>query len=218
MSSRVGGEGIPPPPEDRILAPLIEVWKSGRKLVRCHSVRFGATEFNPGIGSGRFHPVWSSEGGGVPTLYAADSIDGALSETVFHGIPFGGAGKVLRRSVLLPMVVSTLAARRPLRLAQLHGYGLRRLGIGRRDLLESEAVAYPATRLWAQALHQSDETLDGLVWVSRQYDTSLALVLFGDRVRRAELEIAESPLPLHLGPGWSWIARSAEKAGITLLE
>lgn len=218
MSTRTGAEGIPRPPENLPLEPLFEVWKSGRPFVRCHSVRFGATEFNPGIGSGRFHPVWGWDGGGVPTLYAADSIDGALSETVFHGIPYEGVGKALRRSVLLPMVVSTLAASRDLKLVQLHGYGLRRLGISRRDLIESEAGAYPTTRLWAQALHRSEESLDGLVWVSRQYDTSRALVLFGDRVRRADLDVVESPLPLHLGPGLGWITEAAEKAGITLLE
>src|SRR6185295_9678942 len=79
-----------PPPTDRLLDPLIEVWEADHRWVRCHNVRFGASEFNPGLGGGRFHPFEGPDGGPVPTLYGASSVDGALSETVFHAVPLRG--------------------------------------------------------------------------------------------------------------------------------
>jgi len=114
------------------------------------------------------------------------------------------------------MVLSTLSARRDLRLARLHGHGLRRLEVGRRELLDSEADGYSATRLWAQALHRCQ--VDGLVWVSRLHDTSRALILFGDRVDRRDLEVVEAPLPLFFPPGFLEVQRAAEESGITVLE
>jgi hypothetical protein len=189
----------------------------GRPWHRCHNVRFGATEFNPGLGNGRFHPFRSPEGELVPSLYGASTIDGALSETVFHAVPLRGGIRVVRSSSLLPMVVSTLAATRDLVLAQLHGYGLHRLGVSRAELLDSDADHYSSTVLWAQALHRCRVRIDGLVWVSRLHDTSFALVLFGDRVRREELEVVKPSLPLSMGPGLKTLRRAAEQAGFTLL-
>lgn len=184
---------------------------------RCHDIRFGATEFNPGLGQGRFHPIRRPDGAIVPTLYGSDTFDGALSETLFHGVPVRGPGRAIPRTALLALVVSTVAPRRDLALAQLHGHGLRRLGVSRRELIESEADQYPATRRWAEALYRGLGKLDGLVWVARQHDTSRALVLFGDRVGRGDLEVVEPPLPLAWGPGFDEVQRAAEEAGILVI-
>ena len=59
---------------------------------------------------------------------------------------------------------------------------------------------------------------DGLVWVSRQHDDAYALVLFGDRVARRELVVAEAPLPLYQGPGYQAVQGAAERAGIAIIE
>lgn len=90
--------------------------------------------------------------------------------------------------------------------------------MGLRSLIESDAARYGETVRWAQALHACEERVDGLVWVSRQYDTAFALVLFGDRVFRKDLEIAEPPLPLYVGPAFDGLQEAAEQAGITVLE
>ncbi|HYN21423.1 MAG TPA: RES family NAD+ phosphorylase [Thermoanaerobaculia bacterium] len=185
--------------------------------MRCHDSRFGATEFNPGAGRGRFHPFRNPAGLGVPTLYGSDSLDGALSETVFHAVPMRGPGRAIERSALKAMLVSVLTCARDLQLAQLHGYGLRRLEVSRTELIESDADHYQKTVSWVQALHASDPRIDGLIWVSRQHDTSFALVLFGDRVRRKDLSIAEPPVPLYVYPGFEWVNRAAEQAGIAIL-
>ncbi len=186
--------------------------------MRCHDGRFGATEFNPGFGAGRFHPFDDGRGRAVPTIYGASSFDGALSETLFHDVPLGGGFRIVERSALRPLLISVVGARRPLRFAQLHGFGLSRLGVRRVDLIESEASSYRATAAWASALHASSERFDGLVWISRQHDTSRAVVLFGDRVERRDLEMVDAPMPLYLGAGYLRVLEAAEAAGITIVE
>jgi hypothetical protein len=186
--------------------------------VRCHDSRFGATEFNPGLGHGRFHPFTDAKGEAVPTLYGASTLEGALSESVFHNVPLRGPLRSIRRSVLRPMQISTLAPRRPLSLVQLHGFGLRRLGISRSDLVEAEVESYARTAAWAGAFHAWNNEVDGLVWVSRLHDTAFALVLFGDRIARADLEVVEPPLAIFLGEGFARVEDAAEKTKITILE
>jgi len=150
----------------------------------------------------------------VPVLYGSAALDGAFSETLFHSVPVRGPKRAVRRGSLKSMLISTLAATRELMLAQLHGYGIGRLGISRGELIETGPNRYSQTVLWAQALHACNQRIDGLVWVSRQHDTSLSLVLFGDRVRRAELAIVEPPLPLYPESGFAMVQEAAEKAGI----
>lgn len=207
---------LPAPPGPSGLSPLLLSWESERSFVRCHDVRFGATEFNPGHGRGRFHPFVDGSGNVVPTLYAADRLEGALSETIFHDIPVRGEGKRLRRVRFDPFLVSSLACERELTLVQLHGYGLSRIGVSRAELIETEADGYAGTVAWARALHAADARIDGLLWVSRQHDESHALVLFGDRVQRSDLRVVKSPLPLGFGEGLSAVEHAAEQAGILL--
>ncbi len=201
----------------RDLDPLIHLWQRGSPLLRCHDSRFGATEFNPGLGAGRFHPLVAGDGEPIPTLYGSGSFAGALSETVLHDVPIRGPHRWVRQSRLLPLMVSTLAPGRDLRLVQLHGLGLRRLRVARVELIESTAGDYPRARRWAEALHRCDARPDGLVWVARQHDTSLAVVLFGDRVDRGDLDVVEPPLPLVWGPGLERVRQTVEAADISLI-
>jgi hypothetical protein len=116
------------------------------------------------------------------------------------------------------MLVSTIAARRNLALVQLHGHGLTRLGISHAELIDSEARRYSRSVAWAAGLHARLHKVDGLVWVSRKFNTSFALVLFGDRVDRGDLEVVDPPLPLFLGAGYAEVQRIAEQAGILILD
>ncbi len=208
---------MPAPSDLGDLDPLIHVWKRAFPLLRCHDSRFGATEFNPGLGNGRFHPLTTVGGGNVPTLYGSDTFDGALSETVFHNVPIRGPGRGVRQETLRTLMVSTLAPARDLRLGQLHGYGLRRMRLSRNELIGSEAAHYAETRAWGEALHRCAAEVDGLVWVSRQHDTSFAMVLFGDRLRRDELDVIEPPLPVAWGPGLDRLFQAADKADILVM-
>lgn len=196
----------------------METWPSGGEIIRCHDSSFGATEFNPGVGHSRFHPFQDSRGVVVPTIYGSNTLDGSFSESIFHNVPLRGPGKSIRRSALTPIQVSTIAARRNLTLVQLHGHGLNRLGVSRAELIDSTARQYARTASWAAVLHARKRDADGLVWVSRKHDTSLALVLFGDRVARGDLEVVKSPLPLFSGAGYDEVKRAADRAGITILD
>jgi hypothetical protein len=150
-------------------------------------------------------------------MYAADRIEGALSETVFHDVPVRGSLKIVRRERLRPLGISILSPRRDLSLLQLHGFGLRRLGVSREELIASEAVQYSRTVLWARALHACRREADGLVWVSRQHDSSLCLVLFGDRVSVADLRVSRHPRSLGT-KAFELVEVAAEAAGILIVD
>jgi RES domain len=214
VSSRAA---VPDPPPVAELDPLIHDSASGTPIVRCHNKRFGAIEFNSTASPGRFRPV-RRRGRIVGTLYGADDDAGAISETAFHDVPVEVERPLVRLSALAPLVVSTVAARRALRLASLHGHGLRRLGATRAQLIDSEADKYPALAAWGQALHDCPAEPDGLAWRSRHYDDAYAVLLFADRVPRRELEVLVPPLPLVVGRGRERLFELAERAGITLVD
>jgi len=208
---------VPAPPDPSALNPLIHEWETGRAIVRCHDTRFGATEFNRTASEGRFRPVRNGTRI-VGTVYGAQDDAGAIAESVFRPVPVGPAVRQVGRARLAPIMISTLANSRPLRLASLHGNGLRRVGASRVQLIDSEADDYPALAAWGQALHDCPAKPDGIVWRSRHYDDSYTFVLFGDRVRRRELQIVEPPLPLAVGRGLERVMELAEQADITIVD
>lgn len=118
------------------------------------------------------------------------------------------------------MVLSTLTPTRSLRLVELHGAGLGRLNLTHGELIETGAKQYPRTALWGQALHDADVNFDGLVWRSRQFNDSFALMLWGDRVDRFT-DLAPhpgvAPVPLYAGDGFETVRELAEAAAITIV-
>jgi len=150
-------------------------------------------------------------------LYGASDVDGALSETVFHDVPVRGTKRVLYRKLLHRLIVA-LVPDRDLTLVDLTSDGLRRLGVTREELIASDSRSYPDTASWARALHAHPKHVDGLLWVPRQRDTSLAIVLFGDRVPVTNLAVApdEVPLTLGFGRGLEIVCEVANRAGITI--
>jgi hypothetical protein len=208
---------VPAPPEPGTLDPLITVWPAGKRMERCHPSTFGATEFNPRAGTpGRFRPIRAGKRV-VPTLYAADEVPGAISETLFHDVPVDSPNKRVRTSRFETVLLSTISPKRDLRLIRLHGHGFHRLRVGRAKLIESEADCYPELAPWGQALHDCPADPDGLLWRSRHYDDARACLLFGDRVGRRELEVVAPSLPLAVGRGRELLDELAEDAQITLI-
>ncbi|MGB9306727.1 MAG: RES family NAD+ phosphorylase [Mycobacterium sp.] len=160
----------PPVPFD----PATATVAPGHLLYRVLSATRTATDFNPGFGSptrfGFFgKPV-------VPVLYAADTEDAAIAETLLHDVPIEGG--TLPYDQYATKVLVRLKVTRRLRVAVLHGTGLRRLKVTAADLTASPASSYGSTVRWARAAH--DIGLDGLVWMSRQCNDAKAYVFFGD--------------------------------------
>ena len=137
----------------------------------------------------------------VPVLYAADTEQGALAESLLHDVPTTGGR--LTYDAYADSVMGRLAVRRALRLASLRGLGLRRLGVSARELTDTEASEYPRTVAWAAAAHTAG--FDGLAWTSRLCNDTRAVVLFGDRCGDA---ISQDPTYGRLfesGPGLDWL-------------
>jgi len=104
-------------------------------------------------------------------------------------------------------------------LGVLHDDGLRRLGLRNNQLIDTEAREYPDTVKWARELHAIDEPgLDGLVWMSRQFNSGRAFVLFGDRVVQDDLIVSPrfDSVPSASGFGLLELVRAAARAGVTL--
>ena len=164
---------------------------------RVHPKAYGSTEFNAsGGGNARFSPIHTPAGEIIPTIYGGSSFTCALMETAFHDVPYSKGPKRFSKARLDPLVHSTVITRRPLRLVDLSSIALRRLGITRKELIDTEADQYPHTRVWAEAIYAQDASADGLRWTSRQDDTSWAILLFGDRISRTDLVAAPAPRAL----------------------
>lgn len=179
------GRTVPEPPNP--FDPLLESLPVDTRIFRVHEPRLpdgtanDGTLFNPGFGSAL---RWSFFGDPVvPVHYSAASPEAAVHESILHDAVAHGH---LPRSRWIGKVLTPLVARRELQLAQLHSDGLRRFNIHARDLTDSDSSQYPFTVQWAQAAHAAGA--DGVVWMSRQLNSTRAYCLFGDRVAPGDLE------------------------------
>lgn len=191
-------DGSTQPPHAGSLKITMYPLTKGTLLHRIHHQQYMADQFNPGLrGNARFSPIKNAAGDPIPTLYAGMTKSCAMMETIFHDVPFTPGFKTYDKSKLEGQVHSTLKVIRELELVDLTSVALRKLGISRKQLIDTEKDRYPTTRLWAEKLYQQCPTAQGLVWISRQDDTARAMVLFGDRIPPQSLSPAtESSLSL----------------------
>lgn len=185
------------------LQATITSWGKGENIFRVHPDKYGSAQFNLSVnGDARFSPLVNTAGVVIPTLYAGTTLDCALMETVFHDVPFAKALKMWSKSThVAGMVYSQLTFSRNLALIDLTAIHLRKLGISRKDLIESDGRQYPKTRAWALALHDQYPNAEGLTWTSRQADPARAIVLFEDRLNGPALVVSEAPVSLLLSDG-----------------
>lgn len=165
----------------------ITIWKKGLEIHRVHSDAYQAEQFNPGVGNARFSPISDTNGISIPTLYGGASFACAARESFFHDVPYVAGLKTVEKNRLDHRTYSVIVLSVDLKLVDLSTIPLRKLGIERKDLIDTEKDRYPDTRLWAEAIHAQHPDVHGLYWVSRQDDTSRALMLFGDRINPANL-------------------------------
>ena len=92
---RIDWMSIQKPPVTLLQLNVVSL-NTGALLHRVHDRNCGAYTFNPFKGSPtRFAPIYDSAGNCVPSLYAADTLEAAIHETIFHDIP----AKAKRKSV-----------------------------------------------------------------------------------------------------------------------
>ena len=175
----------------------LQAWGNDQTVYRVHPDIYPPDQFNPSsLGSARFSPLTIS-GSVIPTLYAGTTLNCALMETVFHDVPYAAGPKMLSKARhVTGRSHSSLRFRTDLTLVDLSTVSLRRLGISRPELIDTDASHYGETRKWAVALHEQYPAAQGLKWTSRQDDTATALVLFGDRVDVSAFELTGGPVSL----------------------
>lgn len=142
------------------------------------------TLFNPGFGQ---RTRWAFFGDPtVPVWYAAASPEAAVHESIFHNAyPGLHIGRPLWETKVLTVVTTT----RDLRLVKFHSDGLRRFALHPRDLTDTDASTYPTTVKWASAAFHHGA--DGLAWMSRHFNTSLAVCLFGGPTGPSDLNVQQ---------------------------
>lgn len=165
----------PPSPFD----PEIEELPTGTALYRVYSNSRRATDFNAGIGAPTRFGFFGDPT--VPVMYAAATEVTAVCESLLHDVPVEGG--LLIYDDYRSKVMGRLTTTRPLRLARLHGTGLRRVHAAADDISVPGASAYAETVRWAEAAH--DAGLDGLVWMSNRCNDTRSYVFFGDRCSAA---------------------------------
>ena len=74
------------------------------------------------------------------------------------------------------------------------------------------------TARWAEVIHRSNDIVDGIIWVSRQFDTAKALLAFGDRLNQDDFAVIGAPELLDRGQGYRRAQEAASAAGITIVE
>lgn len=183
------GAPLPPPPTDLAKHITRATWPASGVIHRIHPDKYGATEFNPGpSGDARFSPIQSAAKAAIPTIYGGDTFDCAATETVFHDVPFTPGLKPVQKRQLRGHHYSEVLSHEDLTLADLSVTALRKLGVTRAQLIDTEKNYYHLTRRWAEAIHAQCPDIQGLSWVSRQDDRAGAIVLFGDRLGKGPLK------------------------------
>lgn len=209
----------PSPPADLGAKASTVIWPKGRIIHRIHLDAYLGDQFNPGLkGNARFSPIIDGAGAAIPTLYGGTTFDCAAMETVFHDVPFTSGLKTYDRGKIAGQTYSRLEPQQDLILADLSATALRRFGIRRTELIDTEKVRYPQTRLWAEAFYAARPDIHGLCWVSRQDDRALAIILFGNRLPAGALVTIPRSLDVTGTPAiYADLIALAERIGVKVV-
>lgn len=188
--------GKPFEPEEYLL-------EAGTQLHRVFSNvrKGGSTEFNPGFGSATRFAFFGDPK--VPVLYAAQTEEAAICESLLHDVP-PGPGSVMYDSIA-DKICAPLVPTRDLKLVSLMGDGPRKLDTEAKHVTGTLSSKYGRTVRWADAAHGAG--FDGLVWMSNRRNTDRAFVFFGDRVVAGDLEAVHGHGRIFAaGTDFDWLA------------
>ena len=184
---------------------------------RVHDRNFAANDFNPCKGSPtRFAPVYDAAGECIPSLYAADTLEAAIHETIFHDVPAVAKRKTVPRTLVQSRAHARLELLRDLRLVSLRGPDLRRWRIARSLLIGASPKLYAETARWASAVHHQFPEVHGLLWTSNQCDPDTAYLFFGDRVKPENFSITDARDGLFDPSFLSDVRRAGRRCGVTI--
>lgn len=147
--------------------------------------------------------------GGFGVTYCAERLDVAFAETVLHeqGAFIDGRWVIDQTRIDERFVVRFASRGKPLRLADLTGAALKRLGLNN-DLCACDD--YTGSMQVSAAVQAQVPEADGIVYVSRQLNTHRAVALF----ERSGVACAPVPMALSAHPH---LATLLEQFGVELL-
>jgi RES domain len=211
---------VPAPPADLASLVNLTIWPQDQVIHRIHPAVYGSSQFNPSPhGNARFSPIKASDGLNIPTLYGGTTFECAAMETVFHDVPFVAGLKTFDKQKLAGHCYSQVTPKRDLKLVDLTVTALKKLGIQRGQLIDTEKDEYPNSRSWAEAIHTACPDAEGLCWVSRQDDRALAIVLFGDRIAAADISaVRGSQDLLSVDAVYAGLIILADRIGVNIVD
>jgi hypothetical protein len=197
----------------------VVVWPAGRPLVRCYTASYGPLSFNPTSGSARFRPTYETDtatGSRIvtPTAYVGEDAEIALAETVLREATPGG---VLPAARLDGVAIAAITSGVDLPLLQLNGYGLRKLGLNRADVIDTGSYAYPEIARIAQALQDAHLHAAGIVWTSHQADHGDAAILWETLLDTSDLSVIDGPLALDGPIGIALVRNACQALDVTFV-
>jgi len=167
--------------------------RQGILIERVHNSKFVTSEFNPCEGNPtRFAPVHDSSGACVPSLYAGESFEVAVFETIFHDVIASVRRKKVPQKKVNDCSQGRLEVLRDLKLVSLREPGLKAWRINRNQLISSSPKLYAETAEWAEAIHHQFSDAEGLEWTSNQCDPASSYLFFGDRVDSSDFKLVYS--------------------------
>jgi hypothetical protein len=154
--------------------PLVKL-RQGTPLFRVHRQAHNAVFFGPGVDPAngtRQQPTnrFDSIAGAFGVLYLAEQFEGAFVETVLRNPRM----RFVSESYVTSRAVSELICGRELRLVDLHGRGLSRVGA-------TNAIStgpYAPCRIWSDYLRSHRDLPDGIAYASRHNPRQICYAVF----------------------------------------
>jgi hypothetical protein len=154
-----------PPPDFATRDLPVEVVAAGTTFVRIHRAGMGAFHFGTS-GDNRFDDPRGEYG----VCYAARSLEGAFAETCLRSV----GATLLSLHYLTSRSATILTAMAELRLVQMHGPGLSRLGA----TAAVSSGTYDGSQPWSHAIHDHPAVVDGIVYRSNHDNGELCAAFF----------------------------------------
>lgn len=187
MTSGASLPGPPPPPPQDLSRRTLATGEisAGSILCRIHRTAAGVLYFGPRTDP-RQRGRWDAPDDGYGVCYLAQQGHTAFSETLLRELD---RGELSESGDLAPRSLARIQVNRTLRLARMHGPGLR-------QMKATAAVvqgSYDVTWAWSHALHEHPDRVDGIGYRARHDDDDLAVALF-ERARDAVAVLDSTPL------------------------
>jgi hypothetical protein len=177
----MGHKAGPLPPADFTHRDLpVEAVPVGTIFIRIHRAEFCALFFGAS-GDNRFDDPEGHYG----VCYAARSLQGAFAETCLRDV----GASLVPMSRLATRLVTEIKVAGELRLVELHGTGLARLGA----TATVTSGTYDISQPWSRALYRHRAEVDGVIYRSNHDNSELCVALF-DRCRSRLEEGISRPL------------------------